>query len=79
MPRRIIVQVSDDGQAFRTLGEVTSMVRRNTAPVAHDFTLAATARTRYVRVHVERYGRLPAWHPGAGNEGWFFADEIVVK
>ena len=80
MPSRIIVQVSDDGQTFRTLGEVASMVSdRNTEPTTRDFTLVATARARYVRVHVERYGRLPAWHAGAGNEAWFFADEIVVK
>jgi hypothetical protein len=34
---------------------------------------------RYVRVTVERYGRLPAWHPGQGEESWFFADEIVIE
>jgi hypothetical protein len=32
-----------------------------------------------VRVTVERYGRLPDWHPGKGEESWFFADEIVVE
>lgn len=80
MPRRIVVQVSDDGQSFRTLGEAANAVsERESNAVTRDLTVTAPARARYVRVHVERYGRLPAWHLGAGNEAWFFADEIVVR
>jgi hypothetical protein len=32
-----------------------------------------------VRVIVERYGVLPDWHPGKGEQSWFFADEIVIN
>ena len=45
------------------------------SPVTRDFSLDAPTRARYLRVHVVRYGKLPAWHPGAGNEAWFFADD----
>ena len=80
MPRRIIVQVSDDGQAFRTIGEVANTVsEREAQAVTRDFTLEASARARFVRIHVEHYGKLPPWHPGSGNDAWFFADEVVVK
>ena len=80
MPRRITVQVSDDGQAFRTIGEVANTVsEREAQAVTRDFALEASARARFVRVHVEHYGKLPPWHPGAGNDAWFFADEVVVR
>ena len=34
---------------------------------------------RYVRVRAESYGKLPAWHPGAGGDSWIFVDEIIVE
>jgi hypothetical protein len=40
--------------------------------------LNVQARARYVAVRVARYGPLPDWHPGHGEEAWFFTDEIVV-
>ena len=80
MPRRIVVELSDDGRTFTRLGEaVNTTPEREPGPLARDFTVTGSARARYVRVHVERYGKLPAWHLGAGNEAWFFADEIVVR
>ena len=33
----------------------------------------------HIRSWESRYGKLPAWHSGAGSEAWFFADEIVVR
>ena len=34
---------------------------------------------RYVRVVARGVDPLPEWHPGAGNPGWIFADEIIVE
>ncbi len=80
MPRSITVAVSDNRSAFRTLGTVTNTVpEHESTPVTRDFALDVSADARYVRVHVTRYGTLPAWHPGAGNPAWFFADEIVIR
>ena len=36
-------------------------------------------RARYIRVEVTRFGKLPDWHPGKGEEAWFFADELVIE
>jgi hypothetical protein len=82
MPRRISVEASVDGTTFSPLGVVENAVpERESQPVTRDFTLdlARPARARYLRVHVVPHGPLPAWHPGAGEAAWFFADEIVVK
>jgi len=25
------------------------------------------------------YGKIPAWHPGAGGDAFIFADEIIIE
>jgi len=80
MPRRVVVLASDDGVAYRSVGEIANTVpEREMTPVTRDFALDVAVRARFIRLHVERYGKLPEWHPGAGNEAWFFADEIVFR
>jgi len=82
MPKRVRVEVSDDGVTFRALGAASSDVSdRESSTVTRDFTVTAASptRARYVRVIVERYGVLPDWHPGKGEQSWFFADEIVIN
>jgi hypothetical protein len=34
---------------------------------------------RYLRVVASNTEPLPEWHPGAGETGWIFVDEIVVE
>ena len=34
---------------------------------------------KYVRVRAIQYGKLPAWHEGAGGDSHIFIDEINVK
>ena len=36
-------------------------------------------RARYVRVHAENYGTIPAWYSGADGEAHIFVDEILVE
>jgi len=81
MPRRVTFDASEDGEHYRTLGvAVNAVPERTTGTVTRDFAVSTSpVRARYVRVTVERYGRLPDWHPGKGEEAWFFADEIVVR
>ena len=82
MPRRIVVEASDDGTSYRRLGSVENAVpEQESKPVTRDLTLNLehSVAARYLRVRVISYGALPAWHPGAGEPAWFFADEIVVK
>ena len=34
---------------------------------------------RFVKVKAKNIGLCPEWHPGAGNRGWLFVDEIVIN
>jgi hexosaminidase len=43
------------------------------------FDLPEGLRTRWVRVVAKGGKRLPAWHSGAGQPTWIFADEIVIQ
>jgi predicted alpha-1,2-mannosidase len=82
MPRRVRFETSEDGVNYVALGAVANEVSdRETSVVTRDFAVTTTSplHARYVRVTVERYGRLPDWHPGKGEESWFFADEIVIE
>ena len=82
MPRRIHVELSDDGVTFAPAGTVAATVPETESKATigdYALNLSQPRRARYVRVRVERYGKLPAWHPGAGDEAWFFSDEIIVR
>ena len=35
-------------------------------------------KARFVCVHAYNLGKIPAWHPGAGDEAFIFVDEIFV-
>ena len=81
LPRRVGFAISDDGAAWREVGAVENDVPpREPGVVLRDLTLrVAPTRARYLRVRVEHAGPLPAWHPGAGEPSWFFADEILIE
>jgi predicted alpha-1,2-mannosidase len=82
MPRRILIEASDDGVTFVPVGAVeNSLPERESKPTIRDFSLdlQRPRHARYLRLRVHTFGKLPAWHPGAGEQAWFFADEIMVR
>lgn len=81
MPRVIEVNLSDDGRHFRPFATADHTVdERDMGLVIEELTVRATPdRARYVRVLAHSMGVCPAWHPGAGNAAWVFADEIRVN
>jgi hypothetical protein len=82
MPRRISVQVSDDGERFREVGTAESDVDdREMRATVRDLVVEfpSAVRARFVRIRVTAFGKLPDWHPGAGEDAWFFTDEVIVR
>ena len=80
MPKSVTVSVSADGETWRPLGALTPQVDPKTDDIVVSwFGLEAVAAARYVRVHAASVGACPAWHPGAGNPCWIFADEIEIR
>lgn len=82
MPRRLVVEASADGVTYTSLGTVENTVpERESKAITKDFglDLSRPRAVRYLRLRVVHFGKLPAWHAGAGEDAWFFADEIVVR
>ena len=81
MPRGVRFETSLDGQRFESAGEVVNDVDEHAdGVVRHDYAVTfAVRRARYLRVHANAPVLCPAWHKGAGNRSFIFADEIVVE
>lgn len=49
-------------------------------PVLKEFRQSVSVtRARYIRVKAYNFGKIPAWHAGAGGDPWIFVDEIFIK
>jgi hypothetical protein len=82
MPRSVTVEASVDGLNFTVLGRTENPVpERESKATTRDFALdlREPRPARYVRLRVETFGKLPSWHPGSGEDAWFFTDEIIVR
>jgi hypothetical protein len=81
LPRRVSFELSLDGKEFGPTTSLQNDVADNDyGVVMKDFAATIPAQNaRYVRVRAVNYGKIPAWHAGAGGEAWIFADEIWVE
>jgi len=79
-PEKLEYYGSQDGHNFDKLGEVINEIPKNEkGSIIQEFTLNNVAGTyRYIKVRSSKL-TLPEWHSGAGNDAWFFMDEIVVE
>lgn len=71
----------DDPQRLRLLGRVQPEQPLKAMPAfIRQFECAFNpVAVRYVKVVAHPVARLPLWHPGKGDKGWVFADEVLVN
>ena len=79
MPRKVIFEVSDDGENYRRVLESG----HNIPDDEYEMTFAQIGgrvgvSARYVKVRAVNYGKLPEWHLGAGGQAYIFIDEINI-
>jgi hypothetical protein len=81
MPAAVEYAVSADGTAFTVVRVIENDVPdADRRVVVRDFTGGGIdAEARFVRVRARNIGVCPAWHPGAGERAWIFADEITIR
>ncbi len=81
MPTRIVFETSMDGVTFTKAAEIkTDIAPTDMKEQIKDYvTTIAPTKARYVRVHAFNLGKIPAWHPGAGDDTFIFVDEIIIK
>ena len=80
MPTFVQFEVSDDGINFQCVVDIkTDVPVTDMDPVKRDYRRdIPPTHARYVRVHAYNLGKIPAWHPGAGEDAYIFVDEILI-
>ncbi|MEO6252449.1 MAG: GH92 family glycosyl hydrolase [Ferruginibacter sp.] len=81
LPRQIIIEVSNDNKNFTPVysGKDFMAIEDERAQVKNVVANFATVSARYILIKAIQYGKLPAWHLGAGGDTHIFVDEINVQ
>lgn len=80
MPDRIEFETSMDGVTFVKAAEIKpGFPQREMTPTIKEFRQTLTpVKARFVRLRAYNFGKIPAWHLGAGGDPWIFIDEIII-
>ncbi len=81
MPTRIEFETSNDGVNFTKVADIkTDVAPDDMTEQTKDYvTTIAPTKARFVRVKAVSLGKIPAWHPGAGDDAFIFVDEIFIQ
>ena len=81
MPKQFIVEVSADGKEYKEVFNGSNFLPIDDLKVQVKNVIAifTPVAARYVRIRAIQYGKLPAWHEGAGGDTHIFVDEINVE
>jgi len=70
-------------EALRLCGQQSGSadVAANTAsPARNDVSIKTSGvKARFVQIDALSVGKLPAWHPAAGQKAWLFIDNVLVN
>lgn len=81
MPAKVEYYASNDGKNFVKMATVNNTLdaREETNTVREFKAEILPTTARYIKVIAYNFGKLPAWHQGAGGDAHIFIDEITVK
>ena len=81
LPKEIKVEVSMDGNYYKTLGiQHPDIENRNFRVESHPFVFnLSNYEVRYLKVSAKSIKTCPDWHRGYGMPSWIFIDELVVE
>lgn len=80
-PLSLTVSTSEDGKEFTEAGSISiPMIAVDDKDSLKEYTVEfPQTSARYVKVDAETVSTLPSWHGRAGQKGFLFVDEIVVR
>jgi predicted alpha-1,2-mannosidase len=81
MPKQVIVSISTDGINFTQVynGANFLPIEDLNVQVKNTIALFTPVLVKYIKVKAVQYGKLPAWHEGAGGDTHIFSDEIKAE
>lgn len=80
-PKNITVYTSLNNENFTKIAALNSIATPKNEEkriLIHKLNFVAL-KTRYVKVKMDNFGPIPAWHGGAGKLPWLFVDEIIIN
>lgn len=80
-PQQVEVWGGNDAKNLKLLGRIKPEQPEKLMPVAmKGFECKFPATTvKYIKLIATPVGKLPAWHPGKGDKGWIFVDELLLN
>ncbi len=81
MPKEVEIFLSDDGINFKSVyvGKDFLPIENLQPQVKNIVAGLAPGKARFVKLVATQYGKLPAWHEGAGGDTHIFIDEIGIQ
>ena len=81
MPKKLFIEVSVDGVNYQQVYSGENFLPFEELKVTAKNIEAnfKSINARYVKLKALQYGKMPAWHEGAGGDSHIFMDEIIVQ
>ncbi len=81
LPASVEYSISDDRKNFKKLCEIKNKIsEKDKNAFLHSFDFNhKNISARYIHIKAKNIGVCPAWHKGAGEKAWLFADEISIE
>ena len=78
-PTEVQFMISKNGKDWFTLDVVKNDVSpKQYGVIIKEFTVNKDIKTKHLRIVAKYLGPIPQWHPGSGEAGYIFADEIEM-
>ncbi len=81
-PSAITIYTSDDNKEYAKVSSKRlrfSQSEMEKPFVSRHLVKLKRSKVRYLKIKVDNYGLIPAWHAAAGHTGWMFIDEILIN
>jgi predicted alpha-1,2-mannosidase len=81
VPKKVIIETSADGKNYQQVysGENFLPIEDLNVQIKNIEAVFPAVKARYIKLKAIQYGKLPAWHEGAGGSTHIFVDEINIK
>ena len=78
-PTEVQFMISKNGRDWFTLDVIKNDVSpKEYGVIIKEFTTKQQIKTKHIRIVAKYLGTIPQWHPGSGESGYIFADEIEM-
>jgi arylsulfatase A len=79
-PKLFEVSFSNNGSSFYASKQSSGSTRISERESFTDLLkLNLQQKSRYIKINIKGIDKIPKGYSGAGNSGWFFIDEIIIK